>query len=68
MRDTNDLNKLVRKAISVIGGGVELDSFEVVMEKRTLSKLVSILNVSHPVHDMLVEKRRVFSQRLKVFH
>ncbi len=64
-RNINKHNKLVRKAGSVIGGGVELDSLEVVMEKRILSKLASILNVSHPLHDILVKKKNVFSQRLE---
>ncbi len=58
-------NKLIWKAGLVIGGGAERDALEAVAEKRTLSKLVSILNnVSHPLHDMLLEKKSVFSQRL----
>lgn len=45
-----------------MGGGVELDCLEVVTEKRML--LVNILNnISHFLHDMLVEKRSVFSSR-----
>ncbi len=59
VRDANKFNKLVRKARSVIGGGVELDSLEAVVEKM-LSKLVSIL----PSTPMLVEKMSIFSQRL----
>lgn len=49
----------------MIGRGVELDSLEAVTEKKMMSKLVSILNnVSHPLNDMLVERRSIFSQRL----
>ncbi len=39
-RDTNKLNKLVRKACSAVRG-VELDSLEEVMEKRILLEVVS---------------------------
>lgn len=45
--DANKLDKLVRKAGSVIL--VVLDSQEVVTEKKVLSKLVSILNISHSI-------------------
>ncbi len=64
-RDANKLHKLDKKADSVVGGGAELDSLEAVAEKRMLSKLVSMLNnISRPLHDMLVEKKSVLSQRL----
>lgn len=43
---------------------VRLDSLEAVKEMRMLPRLVSILNISQPLHDMLVKKRSVFCQRL----
>ncbi|KAI4877761.1 hypothetical protein NFI96_007703 [Prochilodus magdalenae] len=43
----NKLNKLVKKAGSVIG--LKLDTLEVVAEKRTLNKLLAVMdNASHP--------------------
>ena len=61
--DKGKLNKLVKKANSVVGGG--LDSLEVVAERRMSSKLMSILdNPSHPLFRELSLRRSVFSQRL----
>ncbi|XP_062913008.1 uncharacterized protein LOC134350989 isoform X1 [Mobula hypostoma] len=61
--DTNRINKLIRKASDVVG--MELDSLTVVSEKRMLSKLYAILvNVSHPLHNVLGGHRSTFSQRL----
>ncbi|KAI3376037.1 hypothetical protein L3Q82_016569, partial [Scortum barcoo] len=50
--DTNRLNKLIRRAGSVLG--VELKSVVEVSERRMLRKLLSIMdNVSHPLHATL---------------
>ena len=47
--DTHDLDRLVRRAGSVVGS--QLEGVEVVARKRTASKLDSILkNPSHPLH------------------
>jgi len=55
-RDTGRMNKLVRKASSVVG--VQLDNLEEVAEGRTRRKLDSILeNPSHPLHAELVKMR-----------
>ena len=57
------LNKLIRKADSVLG--CSLDGFEVVVERRSLNKLTAILdNTSHPLHDLLVRQQSSFSIRL----
>ena len=57
------LNKVVAKANSIVGGG--LDSLEAVAERRRHSKLKSILdNPSHPLFLELSSRRSVFSQRL----
>ena len=62
-RDTGRLNKLVRKASSVVG--VQLDNLEEVAEGRTRRKLDSILeNPSPPLHAELVKMRSTFSHRL----
>ncbi|KAI4894306.1 hypothetical protein NFI96_005584 [Prochilodus magdalenae] len=48
-RDANRLNELIRKASDVVG--VELDSLMAVSERRTLSKLQTIMdNGSHPLY------------------
>ena len=61
--DTNRLNKLIRKAGSVIG--CKQDTLEAVMERRTLKKLLSIMdNPLHPLHLTLVRQRSTFSKRL----
>ena len=57
------LNKLVRKASSVVG--VELVRLEVVAERGMRRKLAAILeNPSHPLYDELVKMRSTFSHRL----
>ena len=57
------LNKLVRKAASVVG--VRLDTLEVVAEQRTRRKLNAILeNPTHPLNGELEGMRSTFSQRL----
>lgn len=53
--EARKLNKLINKVGSV--KGCILDSSDVVMERRTLKKPVSILhNASHPRHDLLVKQ------------
>ena len=61
--DTNRLNKLIKKAGSVIG--CKLDTFQGTVERRTLDKLFSILdNPEHPLHNLLDRQRSTFSNRL----
>ena len=62
-RDTQRLDKLIKKAASVIGA--EQDSVVSVAERRTLNKLLSIMdNSSHPLHDLVTGQRSMFSERL----
>ncbi|KAI3373330.1 hypothetical protein L3Q82_006624 [Scortum barcoo] len=59
--DTNRLNKLIRRAGSVLG--VELESVEEVSERRMLRKLLSIMdNVSQPLHATLTSCQSSFSR------
>ncbi|KAI4894307.1 hypothetical protein NFI96_005585 [Prochilodus magdalenae] len=61
--DANRLNKLIRKASDVVG--VELDSLMAVSERRTLSKLQTIMdNGSHPLYHTVMSHRSTFSARL----
>ncbi|KAI4885738.1 hypothetical protein NFI96_000237 [Prochilodus magdalenae] len=61
--DANRLNKLIRKASDVVG--VELDSLMAVSERRTLSKLQTIMdNSSHPLYHTVMSHRSTFSARL----
>ncbi|KAM4536419.1 uncharacterized protein PAE49_021037 [Odontesthes bonariensis] len=65
--DTSRLNKLIKKAGSVIG--CKLDSFESVVERRTLNKLLSIMdNPTHPLQQLLVGQQSSFSNRLIQLH
>ena len=51
-RDTGRLDKLVRKAGSVVGQS--LDSLGSVVEKRMRGKLLALMgNVNHPLHHVL---------------
>ncbi|KAI4873665.1 hypothetical protein NFI96_032777, partial [Prochilodus magdalenae] len=62
-RDEMRLDKLVRRAGSVVG--VELDSVVKVAERRTLHKLLSIMdNDGHPLHTIIMDRRSKFSGRL----
>ena len=62
-RDAGRMDRLVRSAGSVVG--TELDSLVTVAERRTLDKLLSILdNTHHPLHDTFTRQRSVFSGRL----
>lgn len=61
--DKNRLDKLIRRAGSV--RGMELDPVHVVVGRRMLFKLHSILdNPSHLIHSVLADQRRTLSQRL----
>ncbi|KAI4903274.1 hypothetical protein NFI96_004888, partial [Prochilodus magdalenae] len=62
-RDKMRLDKLVRRAGSV--AGLELDSVVTVAERRTLHKLLSIMDDDgHPLHTIIMDRRRRFSGRL----
>jgi len=62
-KDTNWVDKLIRWAGSVIG--MKLDSLVMVAERRTLDKLLDIIdNVSHPLHTIISTQRSRFSGRL----
>ena len=61
--DTNRLNKQIKKAGSIIG--CKPDTSEVVVERRTLIKLLSVMdNPDHPLHHLLDGQRSTFSNRL----
>ncbi|KAK7907688.1 hypothetical protein WMY93_016300 [Mugilogobius chulae] len=63
-RDTQKLNRIIRRAGSVVGLG--LDSVEKVVEQRTLAKLRSILsNESQPLYPVLSHQRSSVSTRLR---
>lgn len=63
-KDTQKLDKLIKKATSVIGA--EQDSVATVAEKRALDKLLAILgNSSHPLHELVMGQRSLFSERLR---
>ena len=63
-RDRKRLNKLVRKASSVLG--CPLESVEGVGERRMLAKLTSIRdNTSHPLHQTVEALSSSFSGRLR---
>ncbi|KAI4881097.1 hypothetical protein NFI96_007135 [Prochilodus magdalenae] len=62
-RDEMRLDKLVRRAGSVVG--VELDSVVKAAERRTLHKLLSIMDDDgHPLHTIIMDRRSKFSGRL----
>lgn len=62
-RDIQKLNRLIRKAGSVVG--LSLDSVEKVVEQRTLAKIRAILsNQSHPLHSVSTHQRSSVSTRL----
>ena len=45
--------------------GCSLDGFEVVVERKSLDKLIAILdNTSQLLHDLLVRQQSTFSKRL----
>ncbi|KAI4899206.1 hypothetical protein NFI96_030735, partial [Prochilodus magdalenae] len=62
-RDAGRLDRLVRKAGSVLG--IELESLTPLAERRALSKLLNIMdNVHHPLHSTIIRQRSSFSGRL----
>ena len=62
-KDANRLNKLIKKAGSVVGS--ELVTPEEVAEDRRLGSLMVIMdNVSHPIHQTLDKLKSSFSSRL----
>src|SRR4029434_9610511 len=62
-RDAGRLDRLVRRAGAVVG--TELDCLTSVTEKRTLSRLLTILdNDHHPLHRTFNRQRSIFSGRL----
>ncbi|KAI3359517.1 hypothetical protein L3Q82_013909 [Scortum barcoo] len=62
-KDTSRLDKLIRRAGSVVG--MKLDSLVTVAELRTLDKLLDIMdNASHPLHTVISNQRSLFSERL----
>ncbi|XP_059209473.1 immunoglobulin lambda-like polypeptide 1 [Centropristis striata] len=62
-RDANRLNKLIRKAESVVGS--KLVTLEEVVEDRMLAKLLAVMdNPSHPLHKTLDKLKSSFSHRL----
>ena len=60
--DTNRLNKLIKKASSVIG--CKQDTLEALVERRTLKLLNIMDNPLHPLHLSLVKQRSAVSKRL----
>ena len=61
-----DCSVLIKKASSVIG--CKQDTLEAVGERRTLKKLLSIMdNPLHPLHLTLVRERSIFSKKLLSF-
>ena len=63
-RDAGRLDRLVRKAGSVVGA--ELESIASVAEKRTLSKLLTIMdNETHPLYNTIIQQKSVISGRLR---
>ncbi|KAI4902349.1 hypothetical protein NFI96_003952 [Prochilodus magdalenae] len=62
-RDAGRLDRLVRKAGSVLG--LELESLTPLAERRALNKLLNIMdNVHHPLHSTIIRRRSSFSGRL----
>ncbi|KAM3860331.1 chondrolectin [Diretmus argenteus] len=59
--DTNRLDKLLRRAASVLG--TSLEPVSAVAERRMLSKLLTIMdNASHPLYDTLARQKSVQQQ------
>ncbi|KAK0148991.1 RNA-directed DNA polymerase from mobile element jockey [Merluccius polli] len=63
-RDAGRLDRLVRKAGSVVGA--ELECITSVSDKRTLNKLLNILdNDCHPLYSIITQQKSLFSWRLR---
>ena len=62
-KDTSRLDKLIRRAGSVVG--MKLDSLVTVAEKRSMDKLLNIMDdASHPLHTVISNQRSLFSDRM----
>ena len=62
--DSKKLNDLIRRAGSTLGTAIV--SLEVVMERRMVQKLLSIMdNNTHPLHNLVSKQKSVFSGRLR---
>merc|ERR1712035_214296 len=62
-RDLNRINKLIKKAGSVLG--VALEPLELIIQRRMLQKLIKIMeDSSHPLHNTVKKQKSVFSERL----
>ena len=62
--DSKKLNKLVLRAGYVMGTAVV--SLEVVMERRMVQKMLSIMDDNtHPLHNLVSKQKSVFSGRLR---
>lgn len=62
-RDASKIDKLIKKAGSVIG--LALDPLDIIVERRIRSRTSSIMgNTSHPLHGVLAQQQSTFSQRL----
>ena len=63
-RDAGRLDRLVRKAGSVVG--MELETLTTTAEIRTLNRLDSIIdNQKHPLHKTFINQMSLFSHRLR---
>ena len=63
-RDAGRLDRLVRKAGSVVGA--DLECITSVSDKRTLNKLHSILdNDCHPLYSIIIQQKSLISWRLR---
>ena len=61
--ELNKLNKITKKASSVVG--LRVEGLQLVAERKILAKLNSILsNPSHPLYSELQDRVSTFSQRL----
>ena len=66
-RDLKRINKLIRKAGSVLG--VTLEPLELIVQKRMLHKLMKMMkDSSHPLHQTVIKQKSVFSERLLQVH
>ncbi len=61
MRDVGRLDRLVRKAGSVVGE--ELENLTSVSDKRCLNKLLTILdNKEHPLYNTIIQQKSLFTE------
>ncbi|KAL6109546.1 uncharacterized protein ACO6RY_12648 [Pungitius sinensis] len=63
-KDAGRLDRLVKKAGSVVGA--ELECITSVADKRTLTKLLTIMdNGNHPLHSTISRQKSLISRRLR---